>query len=164
MAVIAAAMTATVLIGYPSLRLAIGWVIGTSTMLAVALTAVVAWLLGNSSRQAREHHAELRAHAADSAVAGERPRIARELHDMVAHSIGIVALQAGAARRVITQPERARDALGAVETASRETLSGLRRMLVALRAAEGSADAEPSAVPLTPMHGLADLGLDWAAV
>jgi signal transduction histidine kinase len=53
---------------------------------------------------------------------------------MVAHSTGIIALQAGAARRVIdTQPSRARDALGEIENASREVLAGLRRTLGVLR-------------------------------
>ncbi|MER8185155.1 sensor histidine kinase [Kitasatospora sp. NPDC094015] len=151
----AAAMAALVLLGYPIGRVLAGFVIGTSTALAVALTAVVAVLLGNSAGQARRHAAALGESAAARAVAGERLRIARELHDMVAHSIGIIALQAGAARRVLTtQPEHARDALGQVETAGRETLSGLRRMLVALRAAEDFPDGE---APLTPAPGLADL-------
>ncbi|MCO5988278.1 ATP-binding protein [Actinoallomurus spadix] len=73
---------------------------------------------------------------------------------MVAHSIGIVALQAGAARRVIdTQPTGARDALREVELASRETLSGLRRMLGALRQAE-LRDGAPG---FDEMPGLADV-------
>ncbi|WP_307782016.1 histidine kinase [Streptomyces sp. MBT65] len=59
------------------------------------------------------------------------------MHDTVAHSIGIIALQAGAAARVTTtQPEAARQAMRAVEAEGRETLAGLRRMLVALRAAD----------------------------
>jgi signal transduction histidine kinase len=59
------------------------------------------------------------------------------MHDTVAHSIGIIALQAGAAVRVTTtQPEAAREAMRAVEHEGRETLAGLRRMLVALRAAD----------------------------
>lgn len=136
-ALVAAAMALGTLAGYLSIRLAFGWAVGTSTELTVALTVVVACLVGDSARQARDHADESRAQAATQAVTAERLRIARELHDMVAHSIGVIALQAGAARRVIdTQPDRARDALGAVETASRETLSGLRRMLGALRQAE----------------------------
>ncbi len=148
----ALALTLAVLAGYLTTRLLCGWSVGTSTELAVAMTAVIAWLIGNSTHQARDHAQQLGAQAAAQAVTAERLRIARELHDMVAHSIGIVALQAGAARRVIdTQPERARDALGEVETASRETLSGLRRMLGALR------QAEPEAEPLDPAPGLADV-------
>ena len=67
----------------------------------------------------------------------ERLRIARELHDIVAHSIGIIAIQAGAGRRVFdASPDEARDALAAIEATSRETLSGLRRMVTGLRRAE----------------------------
>ncbi|MFJ8935205.1 histidine kinase [Streptomyces sp. NPDC102365] len=67
----------------------------------------MAWLLGNSARQSRLHAEQSRAQAAVQATTAERLRIARELHDVVAHTIGIVALQAGAARRVIdTQPDK----------------------------------------------------------
>ncbi|MFJ9897632.1 sensor histidine kinase [Streptomyces sp. NPDC091280] len=103
----------------------------------LALTAVVAWLIGNSVRQSRAYSERLAAQAATQAVTAERLRIAREMHDTVAHSIGIIALQAGAAARVTTtQPEAAREAMRAVEHEGRETLAGLRRMLVALRAAD----------------------------
>ncbi|CAM5421849.1 hypothetical protein SAVIM40S_05466 [Streptomyces avidinii] len=104
----------------------------------------------------RVHAEQLGAQAAARAVTAERLRIARELHDMVAHTIGVIALQAGAARRVIdTQPTRARDALGEIETASRETLSGLRRMLGALRRPGDDTDAEPA--PLEPGPGLSNV-------
>lgn len=117
---------------------------------SLALTAVVAWLVGNSVRQVRLYARRLSAQAADQAVTAERLRIARELHDQVAHSIGIIALQAGAAARVLdTQPAAARQAMIAVETTGRETLSGLRRMLGALRMAESA--------PLQPTPGLADI-------
>ncbi|MFC9324437.1 sensor histidine kinase [Kitasatospora sp. NPDC057015] len=160
------------LVVFGVVRLLIGFRIGTSTELAVALTAVVAWFVGNSTRQSRRHAEQLGARAAAQAVSDERLRIARELHDMVAHSIGIVALQAGAAHRVFdTQPDRARAALRAVEAASRETLSGLRRMLGALRQAEldgqgaGGQDGRGqdgggqggAAAPLHPAPGLADV-------
>lgn len=117
--------------------------------------AVIAWLIGNSVRQAREYAQRLSARAAAQAVTTERLRIARELHDIVAHSIGIVALQAGAARRVYdTQPAQARTALGEVEAASRQTLSGLRRMLGALRQPEPGQTQE---APRDPVPGLADV-------
>ncbi|MFE1794811.1 sensor histidine kinase [Streptomyces sp. NPDC059517] len=140
----AAGMALTVLMIPLAVRLSGGGSINTSAQLAVALTVFVAWLLGNSARQSRLHAEQSRAQAAVQATTAERLRIARELHDIVAHTIGIVALQAGAARRVIdTQPARAREALGEVENASRETLSGLRRMLGALRQAD-TAGASPS--------------------
>ncbi|MEW9529540.1 sensor histidine kinase [Microbispora sp. NPDC049125] len=164
--IIAVAMALVVLAGYLATRLLFGWPIGTSAELAVALTAVVAWLLGNSVRQAHEYAEGLRARAAAQAVTDERLRIARELHDMVAHSIGIIALQAGAARRVIdTQPVRARDALAEIETAGRETLSGLRLMLGALRRADPGQPSQESqwsspmsqVPPYGPAPGLADV-------
>ncbi|MFH8791229.1 sensor histidine kinase [Streptomyces sp. NPDC017941] len=153
---LALALALGTLVAYLATRLACGWVVGTSAELTVALTAVVAWLLGDAARRSRDHAEEVRTRAAAQAVTAERLRIARELHDMVAHSIGIIALQSGAARRVIdSQPERAREALGEVENASRETLSGLRRMLGALRTTEPGVPREQA--PLDPGLGLADV-------
>ncbi|MFF2126423.1 sensor histidine kinase [Streptomyces olivochromogenes] len=155
--VTALCMALAVLVGWESLRLLRGWGIGTLVELTVALTAVVAWLLGDASHRTREYGEKLRAQAATQAVTDERLRIAREMHDMVAHSIGIIALQAGAAARVVrTQPEAAREAMTAVETAGRETLAGLRRMLVALRHADQDR-SRAAADGLHPAEGLADL-------
>ncbi|MEU1790462.1 sensor histidine kinase [Streptomyces sparsogenes] len=147
----------------------------------IALTVAIGWLVGNSIRQSRVHTQELHARAAAQAVTDERLRIAREMHDTVAHSIGIIALQAGAAARVIeTQPDRAREAMLTVEKTGRETLAGLRRMLGALRQADreaggvlgqdtartfaltggrtAEAAAEPAAAAsLRPAVGLADV-------
>ncbi|MFE9423631.1 sensor histidine kinase [Kitasatospora sp. NPDC006697] len=115
------------------------------------LLAVIAWLVGRSIRQSAEHARALGEQLAARAVTAERLRIAREMHDTVAHSIGVVALQAGAARMVLdTRPDRARTALAEIETAGRETLAGLRRMLGALRAADRADGTEAAA-------GLADL-------
>ena len=73
----------------------------------------------------------------------ERLRIARELHDMVAHSIGIIAIQAGVGRRVIdTQPAEARNALTVIEATSRETLAGLRHGEIAGRLVISAATAK----------------------
>jgi signal transduction histidine kinase len=89
----------------------------------VAVVTVIAWLIGHSIRQAQAHAELLRAQAAAQTVMAERLRIARELHDMVAHSIGIIAIQAGAGHRVFdASPDQARDALAAIEATSRETL------------------------------------------
>ncbi|MFJ9523320.1 sensor histidine kinase [Kitasatospora sp. NPDC101801] len=149
----AAGLALGVLAGYVSFRLAAGWAVGTSTELTVALTVPIAWLLGNSVHQSRTYADRVRAQTEAQAITTERLRIARELHDMVAHSIGIIALQAGAAKRVIdSQPTAARDALGTIETTGRETLAGLRRMLGALRQGEPAGPA-----PLDPGPGLADL-------
>lgn len=107
-------------------------------LIALALlTAGLAWSAGASLRQSRLHARELAERSAAEAVAAERLRIARDLHDMVAHSIGVIAIQAGVGGRVIdTQPAEARNALAAIEETSRETLAGLRRMLGALRRAD----------------------------
>lgn len=148
----AAALALGMLVGYALAHVPFGIPNGTTELLAVALTALVAWLVGNSMRQSRDYTQRLHAQAAAQAVTAERLRIARELHDMVAHSIGIIALQSGAASRVLdTQPVRARSAMVAVETASRETLAGLRRMLGALR------EAQPEPASSGPAPGLADV-------
>ncbi|WP_399923446.1 sensor histidine kinase [Streptomyces kanamyceticus] len=125
----------------------------------LALAVLAAWLGGDSVRERRTHAEALAAQAAEQAVTAERLRIARELHDMIAHSIGVIAIQAGVGSRVIdTQPAEARNALTIVEATSRETLAGLRRTLVALRRPTGPG-AEPAegALPLAPAPGLAGL-------
>ncbi|GAB1639747.1 hypothetical protein KRMM14A1259_01700 [Krasilnikovia sp. MM14-A1259] len=137
-------------VAYQGIRLAFGWGVAIVEMLLVMLAAAVAWLIGRSVHERREHAVALRARIATDAINAERLRIARELHDMVAHNIGIVALQAGSANLVVdTQPEVARQALHNIEVAGRETLAGLRRMLVALRE---TPPEHPSTVP-----GLADV-------
>ncbi|WP_244943120.1 sensor histidine kinase [Streptomyces inhibens] len=124
----------------------------------IALLAMAAsCMIGLLSRERREHAVALRSQEVAEAVTAERLRIARELHDMVAHSIGIIAIQAAVGSRVIqTQPAEAREALRAIEATSRETLSGLRRTLVALRQADLGAAASWQA-PLAPAPGLADI-------
>ncbi|MFF1870903.1 sensor histidine kinase [Kitasatospora herbaricolor] len=120
-----------------------------------ALMMLFAWSIGLSVRQAREAASTARTQATEQAIIAERLRIARELHDMVAHSIGIIAIQAGVGSRVIgTQPDEARKALQAIEATSRETLAGLRRTLVALRQADPQAAGPVSS---EPMAGLADV-------
>lgn len=130
---------------------------GSSSFLAtsafLALMTLTAWTVGRSVRERRRHAADLRRRTAEQAVVAERLRIARELHDVVAHSIGVIAIQAGAGRRVIdTQPAEARNALAAIEDTSRDTLAGLRRMLGALR----QADPNPGA-PHGPAPTLGDV-------
>ncbi len=120
------------------------------------LAALLAWLIGNSIRLAQARSEALRAQAATQTALAERLRIARELHDIVAHSVGIIAIQAGAAHRVFdARPAEARAALAAIEATSRETLSGLRQMVTGLRRDE--AGPGPGQAPLGPAPGLADL-------
>ncbi|MFB6944617.1 MULTISPECIES: sensor histidine kinase [unclassified Streptomyces] len=127
---------------------------GVVAFLAMAASCMVGLL----SRERREHAAALRSQEVVEAVTAERLRIARELHDMVAHSIGIIAIQAGVGSRVMrTQPAEAREALRVIEATSRETLSGLRRTLVALRQADPGGVVDPGQDPLAPSPGLADV-------
>ncbi|MFE5791556.1 histidine kinase [Streptomyces sp. NPDC056503] len=148
-----------VVLAHLAVRLLAGWTAGTTTALAVSSTASAVWLLGRSARQNRLHAEETRARAAEQAVTAERLRIAREMHDTVAHSIGIVALQAGAARLVIDKrPELARAALDEIEAASRETLAGLRRMLGALRTADALDAPEGPVAPGVPSGPAAPVG------
>ncbi|MFJ7586581.1 sensor histidine kinase [Streptomyces sp. NPDC097617] len=131
-----------------------------STGLIALLSLGAVHMTGLRFRERREHTAELRTKQVSEAVTAERLRIARELHDMVAHSVGVIAIQAGVGSRVIdTQPAEARAALRAIEATSRETLSGLRRTLVALRQAQpdGPEGQEREQAPLGPAPGLADL-------
>ncbi len=74
----------------------------------------------------------------------ERARIARELHDIVAHSLAVIVLQAQAADRVLTaDPTGARQALGSIESVGREGLDELRRLLQVLLVTEDAAELDP---------------------
>lgn len=159
-AAIAAAGLLIPLLAVPSLGPLRGGGVGWSAIhlatIAVPLFIIIAWLIGHSIRQAQARAELVRAQAAAQATLAERLRIARELHDMVAHSIGIIAIQAGAGRRVFdARPDEARDALAAIEATGRETLSGLRRMVTGLRRSEP--DSGPGQAPLDPAPGLADI-------
>lgn len=92
----------------------------------------------------------------DQAVTEERLRIARELHDVVAHHVSVMGVQAAAARTVLHRdPARATEALRAVEESSREAVGQLRGLLGTLR---GSGDGQPDETDdRTPQPGLADL-------
>ena len=91
-------------------------------------------MTGYSVRQRRLYVVTLQHQAANSAVAEERLRIARELHDVVAHSMSVIAVQAGYGQYVIdASPDGARDALGAIQATSRDALEEMRRMLGVLR-------------------------------
>jgi signal transduction histidine kinase len=125
---------------------------------AVPLFMIIAWLIGHSIRQAQARAELVRGQAATQATMAERLRIARELHDLVAHSIGIIAIQAGSGRRVFdANPGEALDALAAIEATSRDTLSGLRRMVTGLRQAEADPESEPGQASLGTTPGLADI-------
>ncbi|HEX8005911.1 MAG TPA: histidine kinase dimerization/phosphoacceptor domain-containing protein, partial [Trebonia sp.] len=107
---------------------------GGGAYVPVAFAMVISWMTGYSVRQRRAYAAMLQHQAASSAVAEERLRIARELHDVVAHSMSVIAVQAGYGQYVIdSSPSDARDALGAIQATSRDALEEMRRMLGVLR-------------------------------
>jgi signal transduction histidine kinase len=134
-------------------------VVTSGTWISTLLAVAVAWLSGENVRSRRvqvsalqdrtrrlEHEREAQAR---QAVGEERLRIARELHDVVAHSMSVIAVQAGVANHVIdSRPELARQALATVETNTRSALVEMRRLLGVLRQGD-----EPSA-SLTPAPGL----------
>jgi signal transduction histidine kinase len=115
---------------------------GAGTFVPVAFALVIAWMTGYSVRQRRLYAQTIQEQATSSAVAEERLRIARELHDVVAHSMSVIAVQAGYGQYVIdTSPGDAREALGAIQATSRDALEEMRRMLGVLRQQDAAAGA-----------------------
>jgi len=127
-----------------------------------AVIPLTAWLIGHSIRAHRRQVAGLEERAlrlererdatARAAVAEERARIARELHDVVAHGVSVMVVQAEAARRMLRRrPEQAEEALRVVSTTGSEALGELQHLLGVL--APGASEPE-----LEPAPGLRDLG------
>ncbi|MEV4379204.1 sensor histidine kinase [Streptosporangium sp. NPDC049644] len=111
-----------------------------------------AWIAGRVVRERRAHAMRSAEQLADRAVTEERLRIARELHDVVAHSMSLIAVKAGIANHVAAaRPEEAADALRVIEATSRSALTEMRRLLGVLRS---DLDAGPG---LAPSPGLTDL-------
>lgn len=114
-----------------------------------------AWASAVARHQLDERTAELaaeRERSAAQAVTIERVRIARELHDVVAHHVSLMGVQAGAARRVIDRdPAQATASLGVVEESARTAVEELRRMLGTLRSADepGAGDRGAGDAPST---------------
>ena len=132
-----------------------------------------AWFLGDvarrwralaeeNGRQVRELEAA-RAELAEQAVVMERLRIARELHDVVAHSMSMVAMHSGAARLAVgTDPEAERASLEVVEHATRDALAEMRRLVTVLR--EQPDDAPGDRSPAAGLGDLPALAAEMAAV
>ncbi len=117
-----------------------------SLLLAIAGPAL-GWTLGElgRTRQLRREDAERRI------IAQERARIARELHDVLAHTVSVIVVQAAAADDVFAaRPDLARKALGSINAAARATLAELRVLLQTI-------NADDDAVPDAPQPGLAQL-------
>jgi signal transduction histidine kinase len=131
--------------------------------LAAAVTLVVVpWLAGRALRLRADHLARALAHAerleverayeVERATAQERVRLARELHDVVSHSISVIAIQAQAVRRRL-RPDQEREItdLTRLESAAREAMAEMRRLFGVLR-------EEGEGVSLAPQPGLGELG------
>jgi signal transduction histidine kinase len=119
------------------------------TALTVIMTVpfVLAWVLGDSTRTRRAYFAQLEDRAArlerereaqsKVAVAAERARIARELHDVVAHNVSVMVVQAdGAAYVLDASPDQAKQALETISSTGRQALAEMRRLLGVLRTGE----------------------------
>jgi len=123
-----------------------------------------AYYFGDRSHQQMRERAALEERTAEleterevtaaQAVALDRVRIARELHDVVAHHVSLMGVQAGVARSLLTRdPDAARETLASVESSARASLHELRQLLETLRTPDG--DAAPQTAPTT--HGLTSI-------
>ena len=125
-----------------------------ATGLAVVAAFAVAGALGARAQRAAdlEERAERLERTHAEAVAGERATIARELHDVIAHSVSVMTVQAGAARVLLDEdrPERARESLLAVEETGRQALGEMRRLLGILR-------GDDHDTRLAPQPGIAEI-------
>jgi signal transduction histidine kinase len=133
-----------------------------------SLFFVAAWLIGDYLRTRRAYVAQLEERAArlererdqDRRLAAdeERTRIARELHDVVAHDVSVIAIQAGAARAVqASKPEAAAKALGLIETTARGTLIELNRLLGVLRGGNGATPDRSPQPGIGQLSGLVEV-------
>lgn len=94
-----------------------GWLVGIDKMLIGVAALGGAWTVGRAARERRIYAAHDAERMAAQAVSEERLRIARELHDVVTHNVGLIAVKAGVANHVLpTRPEEAHDALRVIET------------------------------------------------
>ena len=132
---------------------------------AVFLTIpfALAWVIGDSLRTRRAYYAQLEERAerlqrereaqSKAAVAAERARIARELHDVVAHNVSVMVVQAdGAAYVLDSSPEQAKQALGTISQTGRLALAEMRRLLGLLR------ESDDSGGEYVPQPGVDQLG------
>ncbi len=127
---------------------------------------VLAWVLGDSMRTRRAYWAQLEERAtrlekereqqSRMAVVAERARIARELHDVVAHNVSVMVVQAdGAAYVLDASPEQAKQALETISGTGRQALAEMRRLLGVLRTEEGGEGGEY--VPQPDVEQIGDL-------
>jgi signal transduction histidine kinase len=122
------------------------------TAATIVLSWLALWTIGYSTARRREEQQVARHLLRQQVVADERTRIARELHDLIGHTVNVMLLQAGASRRVLDgDPARARELLVELERVGRDALTELDRVLGVLRDAADDADlAEASGVAVLP--------------
>ena len=137
-----------------------------SEVVAALVVTALSWYVGRRvrirgyyaavARERAEHLEWERATEAQRVIADARAGIARELHDVVAHNVSVMTVQAGVARLVVADdPERAREAIGAVEEAGRRALDELRHLLGVLRPETASGEFGPQPT-LNQVHELVD--------
>lgn len=143
-----------------------GWAESVFVVVVMTVPFVLAWVLGDSMRTRRAYFDQLEERAArlerereaqsKVAVAAERARIARELHDVVAHNVSVMVVQAdGAAYVMDTAPDQARQALETISGTGRQALAEMRRLLGVLRT--GDAPETGEYVPQPDVEQIEDL-------
>ena len=136
-------------------------------LLQAELAVFVSWILGTWSRERRAYIGTVEDRAAraerdrqleaERAVASERQRIARELHDVVSHQVSVIVIQAGAARRSLgRRPDDVATAVSAIEVAGRQALTDMRRMLGMLSGPD-TRDGDSTLAPLPRLDQLGTL-------
>ncbi|WP_216215311.1 sensor histidine kinase [Amycolatopsis aidingensis] len=138
-----------------------------ATLIVGVVALGIGWTLGRAVRDRRASTALAAERLAGQAVTEERLRIARELHDIVTHGMGVIAVKAGVARHVLhARPEAdpaAREALRDIENAGRNALTELRRMLGVLRSQDPASDPDATLHPRPGLGSLAELTGQLAA-
>lgn len=115
------------------------------------------WTLGRGARARRKYAEQLAEQRAQKAVSEERLRIAREMHDVVAHSMSVIVMKAAVANHVYdTRPEESREALGVIESVSRAALVDIQGVLGSLRSDAAASQDDANLAP-SPSPGLDEL-------
>ncbi|WP_432938823.1 sensor histidine kinase [Kribbella sp. CA-253562] len=139
-AVLCTARTATAYGALPA-----GWLTLLLALLALVAAVAGTWSVGRSHFDRRQRQAEEAAEAAERAVTGERQRIARDMHDIVAHSLAVIVRQAeGGAAIAAKSPDRAAEALSVIAGTAREALTDMRGTLQVLRESSPQEAVQPS--------------------
>jgi signal transduction histidine kinase len=161
-AVVAGVIAGVVILAADILRLGAG--VHPENFIPIWVFCATIWFIGRTIHKSQLQAARLRdltaqlelerEERARTAVAEERNRIAREMHDVVAHSVSVMVVQSQAAQRLLEGEQRvARQALGSIETTGRQALTEMRRLLGTLR----RTDAELALSPQPSLRRLEDL-------